>query len=157
MTVISLSNPQQTEQLGAALWHIRDEFGLVFLQGDLGAGKTTLVRGLLREAGYTGTVKSPTYTLVEEYLLAEKNIYHFDLYRLHDPEELEWIGMDDYLAGNSLCLVEWPQMGQGFLPEADLQVHLNILGNQRQAEIHSRTEILKNKLLLNWKNKDIVL
>ncbi len=153
MTMITLSSPQQTGQLGAALWSCRDELGLVFLQGELGAGKTTLVRGLLRAAGYVGAVKSPTYTLVEEYRLTDKTIYHFDLYRLHDPEELEWIGLDEYLTGNSLCLIEWPQMGQGFLPEADLTIQLNIVDDSRQVEMTSRSEAMKNKILLKWKNK----
>ncbi len=157
MERIELSSPEQTERLGAVLWGCRDELGLVFLQGQLGAGKTTLVRGLLRAAGYTGTVKSPTYTLVEEYRLAGKNIYHFDLYRLNDPEELEWIGLDDYLAGNHLCLIEWPQMGQGFLPRADLDIQLKIVDERRQAEIISDSEALEKSILLDWKNKGIVL
>jgi tRNA threonylcarbamoyladenosine biosynthesis protein TsaE len=157
LTKIVLPSPQHTEQVGAALWHVKDELGLVFLQGELGAGKTTLVRGLLRAAGYSGTVKSPTYTLVEEYRLAGKTIDHFDLYRLHDPEELEWIGLDDYLAGNHLCLIEWPQMGQGFLPEADLEIRLHIRDNQRQAEVISHSKDIKDAVLLNWENKDIVL
>ncbi|WP_198244641.1 tRNA (adenosine(37)-N6)-threonylcarbamoyltransferase complex ATPase subunit type 1 TsaE [methane-oxidizing endosymbiont of Gigantopelta aegis] len=157
MTQISLANAKATERLGAILWQVLPPSCLVFLYGDLGAGKTTLVRGLLRAAGYHGTVKSPTYTLVEEYRLAQRTVYHFDLYRLTDPEELEWIGMDDYLRDNSLCLIEWPQMGQGFLPAADVIIRLEIDKQQRQAVLESGSEDFENRFLLNWKNKDILL
>jgi len=139
------------------LWQTLPASCLVFLYGELGAGKTTLVRGLLRAAGYNGTVKSPTYTLVEEYRLAQRTVYHFDLYRLTDPEELEWIGMDDYLRDNSLCLIEWPQMGQGFLSAADVVIRLEVDKQQRQAVLESGLEDFENRFLLNWKNKDILL
>jgi len=154
---ISLLNADATERLGAVLWQTLPASCLVFLYGELGAGKTTLVRGLLRAAGYNGTVKSPTYTLVEEYRLAQRTVYHFDLYRLTDPEELEWIGMDDYLRDNSLCLIEWPQMGQGFLSAADVVIRLEVDKQQRQAVLESGLEDFENRFLLNWKNKDILL
>jgi len=109
--------------------------GLIFLNGDLGAGKTTLVRGLLRSLGYEGTVKSPTYTLVEPYVINSRHIFHFDLYRLADPEELEYIGGRDYWNSEALCLVEWPEKAEGYLPEADIILNLEYLDEGRDIEI----------------------
>lgn len=154
---ITLTSSEETELMGAALWQALPEKCLVYLCGDLGAGKTTLVRGLLRAGGYLGTVKSPTYTLVEEYRVADRQIYHFDLYRLKDPEELEWLGIDDYLHQVALCCIEWPQRGQGYLPDADVIISLSNQGNGRLIEINVLAESLKNNLYLIWKNKDLLL
>lgn len=155
--ILALDNSDETESLGAALWQALPEKCLVFLYGDLGAGKTTLMRGLLRAAGYAGPVKSPTYSLVEEYRLATRTVFHFDLYRLKDPEELEWIGMHDYLQQQALCCIEWPQMGEGHLPIADLELKLSQQNAGRLIEINILAESLKNKLAFSWKNKDLLL
>jgi tRNA threonylcarbamoyladenosine biosynthesis protein TsaE len=105
---------------------------LVFLEGDLGAGKTTLVRGLLRGLGHRGPVRSPTYTLVETYELPGALVHHLDLYRIADPEELEYLGIRDLLDGNSLVLVEWPERGAGVLPAPDIRVHIEHLQEGRR-------------------------
>lgn len=153
-----LNNAEETEAFGAALWGVLPEKCLVFLFGDLGAGKTTLIRGLLRAAGYLNAVKSPTYSLVEEYdLAAGRRLFHFDLYRLKDPEELDWMGMEDYLRQRALSFIEWPEMGKGVLPEADIEIRLAHLPDCRAIEINVLDSALKNTLKLNWKNKDILL
>jgi tRNA threonylcarbamoyladenosine biosynthesis protein TsaE len=130
-----LRDSEETENFGAGLYHSLPSKCIVFLRGDLGAGKTTLVRGYLRAAGYSGTVKSPTYNIVEEYTLSKKKIFHFDLYRLNDPEELEYIGINDYLKLDSVCFIEWPDKGNGFLPEPDKAIVLTVQGDGRLVEI----------------------
>jgi len=140
---IYLNDTKATEQFGASLYKVLPASCVIFLQGDLGAGKTTLVRGFLRAAGYNGTVKSPTYNIVEEYAIAQQTVFHFDLYRLSAPEELEWIGINDYFAQQSICFIEWPDLGLGFLPEPDIIIALS---QQEQGRMLVMTDNTKNEI-----------
>lgn len=139
--LIELKNEAATLQLGQLMAACcpADLF-TIYLKGYLGAGKTTFSRGLLQQLGHTGNVKSPTYTLVEQYHIGGRPIYHFDLYRLSDPEELTYLGLDDYLSPNALCLIEWPEQAHGFLPEPDLMITLSYKEQGRQADITAISE-----------------
>jgi len=129
--VIELPDEQAMVQFGGSIARLIRDRLIITLQGDLGAGKTTLSRGILQGLGHSGAVKSPTYTLVEPYQLALGAVYHFDLYRLVDAEELEYMGFADYLADAQLCLIEWPEQGQGFLPMADIAIEISQPGAGR--------------------------
>ena len=129
-----LTDAAATEQLGAQLAEAVTP-AVVYLVGDLGAGKTTLVRGFIHALGYTGKVRSPTYTLVEPYACERCPVFHLDLYRLADAEELEWLGLRDMLAEQALLMVEWPERGSGVLPPADLTVYIEYSGNGREARL----------------------
>ncbi|WP_040851321.1 tRNA (adenosine(37)-N6)-threonylcarbamoyltransferase complex ATPase subunit type 1 TsaE [Thiorhodospira sibirica] len=122
--VVHLEDEAATERLGAALAMICPPGALIYLHGDLGAGKTTLARAFLRAFGVSGPIKSPTYTLLEPYQTASQQLFHFDLYRLGDPEELEYLGLRECLDGHAITLIEWPERGHGILPPADLSLTL---------------------------------
>lgn len=142
MTVqLSLNNEAATLKLGQQLAQIISVGMIIYLQGELGAGKTTLVRGLLQGFGHQGKVKSPTYALVEPYEQLSLPIYHFDLYRLDDPESLEMIGLRDYLSPNSICVFEWPNKGVGFIPKPDLTFALECKSKGREAIIVPGSEL----------------
>jgi len=134
------ATPEDMERLGAALAPQLRAGLVVFLHGELGAGQTTFIRGVLRGLGFTGAVKSPTYTLVEPYQLGGLTVYHFDLYRLNDPEELEFLGVRDYLEGSGVCLVEWAERGAGVLPAPDVDIAIERQEERRVVRLTSNTE-----------------
>ncbi|HHH36657.1 MAG TPA: tRNA (adenosine(37)-N6)-threonylcarbamoyltransferase complex ATPase subunit type 1 TsaE [Gammaproteobacteria bacterium] len=140
MTDLSLAAEEDTAALGGALARCLRGGELITLRGPLGAGKTTLVRALLQALGYEGRVKSPTYTLVESYEAGGLRLHHFDLYRLEDPEALEYLGIRDFLDGHAVCLVEWPERGEGLLPEADLELVLDYGEGGRRLALHAHGE-----------------
>jgi tRNA threonylcarbamoyladenosine biosynthesis protein TsaE len=145
----ALADEAATEALGAELGRACRGGAVVYLHGDLGAGKTTLCRGVLRGLGFIGAVKSPTYTLVEPYELDGITVFHFDLYRLADPAELEYMGIRDYFAPENLCLIEWPEKGENLLPSADIVVNIQPVRDSRSALLRfvsARGELIANKL-----------
>lgn len=150
--MLRLANPEATAALGAALAQlIKGRAGaVIFLRGDLGAGKTTLARGLLREIGITGAIRSPTYTLIEPYSADGREILHMDLYRLQDAEELHQLGLVDYPPSQTLWLVEWPDRGGDQLPSPDISVALSACADQRDADIVglSKVDAARLKALL---------
>ena len=113
---------------------------VVHLHGDLGAGKTTLVRGLLHALGYQGRVKSPTYTLLEQYRAGGLHLRHFDLYRFHDKDEWEAVGFRDEFDGRNVCLVEWPEKAQALMPQADVEIWFDILAGGRSIEVRANSQ-----------------
>jgi tRNA threonylcarbamoyladenosine biosynthesis protein TsaE len=128
-----------TLALGADLARVLEPGLVVYLRGDLGAGKTTLVRGVLRGLGYTARVKSPTFTLVEVYEFSSLYLYHFDFYRFEHTDELADAGFREYFGEASLCLIEWPEKAPG-LPAADLDIHIQLSGAGRTVELHANSE-----------------
>lgn len=134
---LRLPESDATEALGRALAATRPAHAVVHLQGELGAGKSTLARALLRELGVQGAIRSPTYTLVERYPIAEGEAWHLDLYRIGDAGELDFLGLDDAVA--TLWLVEWPERAGSALPKADLRVELATQGTGRDARLVAGT------------------
>lgn len=135
MLKYALDSATATEALGARLAVRLRPGNILYLSGDLGAGKTTLARGLLHALGHRGTVKSPTYTLVEPYQIGDWRLFHWDLYRLADPEELDFLGLRDQLDGQAALLIEWPERGQGELPAADVEIALSYAGEGRACRL----------------------
>lgn len=132
-----LEDEQATVARGRQLAGYLSAGMVVFLNGELGAGKTTFARGVLNGLGHEGAVKSPTYTLVEPYTGVSPALYHFDLYRLGDPQELEYMGVRDYFAADTLVLMEWPERGVGFLPPPDLEISMLVQGEGRELEMRA--------------------
>ncbi len=135
-----LSDESKTLELGKKLADAMIPGLIIYLNGELGAGKTTVVKALIEALGYPDAVTSPTYTIVEPYLELPIPVYHFDLYRLKDPEELEYMGIREYLDIGAICLFEWPERGVGFLPSPDLAIDLDVLDNGRDVTIAAHTE-----------------
>ncbi|MBX9408922.1 tRNA (adenosine(37)-N6)-threonylcarbamoyltransferase complex ATPase subunit type 1 TsaE [Pseudomonas baetica] len=133
-----LADEQAMSDFGARIARVTQGHGLIFLEGNLGMGKTTLSRGIIRGLGHVGAVKSPTFTLVEPYEMGDIRAFHFDLYRLVDPEELEFLGIRDYFEDDALCLIEWPDKGAGFLPKPDLTITISPQDSGRSLKILSQ-------------------
>lgn len=150
MLLFDIHNEAEMLHYGGKLAAAAEFPCMVYLSGPLGAGKTTFVRGFLTALGHQGPVKSPTYTLVEPYQLPAGACYHFDLYRLNVAEELENMGMRDYLAAHACCLVEWPERGHGVLPEPDVSIGIQYAlhtGRRLELQAHSkRGLVILNRL-----------
>lgn len=144
---IIMEDAEDTEGFGKRLATELKSGDSIYLDGDLGAGKTTLVRGLLTRLGHGGPVKSPTYTLVELYSMKDLEVCHFDLYRIADPEELEFAGIRDYLGSQAVNLIEWAVKGEGFLPDPDVQIDLEAVGNGRR--LHARAHTKRGQEILS--------
>lgn len=140
--LVSLADENAQLDFGASVARVVEPGMVVYLKGELGAGKTTLVRGLIHALGYEDSVTSPTYTLVESYRLPKVTIHHFDLYRLETPEELDFIGLRDYLTADAISLIEWPERGGPDLPEADLCCTIGVLddGHGRRIDVVANSE-----------------
>ena len=141
MSTFLPTDEQAQERLGACIARHTPPGAVIHLDGDLGAGKTTLVRGFIQGLGHKGRVKSPTYTLIEPYEVAGRRLQHLDLYRLADPEELEYLGLRDTLDGETILLVEWPEKGGELLPPADLRIVIDHLDEGRRVTLEPLTSL----------------
>ncbi len=134
-----LDSAEATQMFGARVAQACPFKTMIYLEGELGAGKTTLVRGLLRQLGFEGPVKSPTYTLIEPYELRHRTVFHLDLYRIADPQELDYLGIRDISREMSLCLVEWPDRGMDYLPDPDLLIRLTYVESGREISVMAQS------------------
>lgn len=145
MSELVLANAAATEAAGAALAEAVQRSGeepmCIFLHGELGAGKTTLTRGFLRGLGYGGRVPSPTYTLVEPYEAAGRNIWHLDLYRLGSGAELEFLGISEMTSAGAVLLIEWPERAAGYLPSSDIEITLKVLSSGRSLHLAASSAV----------------
>lgn len=137
---LELADTAATEALGAALLPVLGPGLTIWLSGDLGAGKTTLTRGLLRATGFKGNVKSPTYTLIEVYTVSRITLYHFDFYRFTHADEFLEAGLDEYFGAEGTCLVEWADKAVPHVPSPDIEVRLQVTGSTRLAVIHAGSQ-----------------
>ena len=135
-----LAGEKDTETLGVALASVLTPRLQIWLEGNLGMGKTTLTRGVLRGLGHEGKVKSPTYTLIEPYVVSRLDLYHFDFYRFNSPDEYLDAGLDEYFEGEGVCMVEWPDKALPHLPSPDVEIRLEARENGRFVEISGNTE-----------------
>ncbi|NMG65652.1 tRNA (adenosine(37)-N6)-threonylcarbamoyltransferase complex ATPase subunit type 1 TsaE [Azoarcus indigens] len=136
---LTLQDEPDTLALGEIIGRSLEPGLQLWLQGNLGAGKTTLTRGMLRGLGHTQKVKSPTYTLIEPYLVSRLDFYHFDFYRFDSPDEYLDAGLDEYFTGQGVCVVEWPDKASPHLPQPDVEIHLSLVGEGRQATVTAKT------------------
>jgi tRNA threonylcarbamoyladenosine biosynthesis protein TsaE len=137
---LHLPDPGATDALGSALAKQLGAGGVIWLEGDLGAGKTALVRAALRTLGHRGPVKSPSYAILELYAVSSLYCYHFDFYRFNEPEEFLDAGLSDYFRAGAVCFVEWPEKAAGYVPDADLCIRLTVAGEGRVAVCEARSE-----------------
>ncbi len=135
-----IDDEQAMQALGESFAKSMTNGMTLHFSGELGAGKTTLIRGVLRGLGYSGAVKSPTFTLVESYTINSNAVYHMDFYRVEDAQELETIGIRDYLDGSGLCLIEWPERANGLLPEPDVKIHIKDQKPGRKVQIEVQNQ-----------------
>ena len=142
---VDLADEQATVEFGRSLAaQLVEQYegrGLVFLRGQLGAGKTTLVRGLLTALGHQGAVKSPTYTLLEPYSYNGQDAFHFDLYRISDAEELAFVGFDEIIDGPGIKLIEWPEKAQSWLPSPDVDIHIEVVSLSQSQQLGRRAHV----------------
>lgn len=135
-----LEDDTSTLELGACVARLCRAPLVIHLRGELGAGKTTFARGLIRALGHSGRVKSPTFSLQESYIIENTRLFHFDLYRIQDPGELEFIGIRDAAGeADAICLIEWPERGEGAIPKADIEFAFRHAGDGRQVDFHGRS------------------